>query len=188
MILRFCERKNPERLSLQDYKLAGINDAEASRVLCDNKLSERTADACQVMVNLSRPVAVEQPCPWKNDTVIVFRPMAENTPDVSGSVTVDAQKELTEDNEVGSLDRGYKVFLNYLQADTDNMVVTSQKRYNKLCGPEDRFSNGFSETLGLNVRAEVSNAVWLNRNLCAKIMQWLRAQPGCVYFPVTQYK
>ena len=74
------------------------------------------------------------------------------------------------------------ISLNEIQAAIDNMLVTSQVRYNKTCRPEDRFRNGISEMLGLNVGAEVSKATKLNGNLFSMIMQWFRAQPGCEYF------
>ena len=85
------DRQSPEGLSRQDYKLAGISDAEASKVQCDNTLSQRTADACQIMANLSRPFAVEQPWPWKEDTAIVILPVADKAPAASGPTTPEVQ-------------------------------------------------------------------------------------------------
>ena len=179
------DRQAPEGLSLQDYKLAGINDAEASKVLCDNMLSQRTADACQIMANLSRPFAVEQPWPWKEDTAIVILPVADNTPDASGPITPDVHVVESDEDEEVPRDGLCHISLKEMQTEIDNMFVTSQERYNKTCRPEDRFNNGISEMLGLNVRAEVSRATKLNGNLFSMIMQWFRAQPGCEYFPVT---
>ena len=77
------------------------------------------------------------------------------------------------------------VTLMSLQAEIDGMVTTSQERYKNTCRPEDRYSNGISEMLGLNVSAAISKATRANGRLFARIMQWFRAQPGCEYFPVT---
>ena len=53
------DRDNPAGLSRDDYKLAGVNDGEVAKAICDNDLSRRTAEACHIMANLGRPFAVE---------------------------------------------------------------------------------------------------------------------------------
>ena len=145
----------------------------------------RTAEACHAMANLGRPFAVDQPWPWKEDTAIVILPVADETPDAVRPVTLDIQELNSQDANEVPRDSWCQITLQDLQAEIDNMIVTSQERCNKSCRPEDRFNNGISEMLTLNVRAEVSRATKLNGRLFSHIMSWFRAQPGCEYFPLT---
>ena len=74
-------------MSWLEYETLGTSKTEFDKVVYDNVLAQRTAEAAEILASQDRGFAVEQPWPWKEDAQLLGGP--GNLVELDGDVGAD---------------------------------------------------------------------------------------------------
>ena len=179
------DRQFPAGMSPEAYAIDNFSATDIAKVFRDNVLVERTAEACEILASQDIGFVIEQPWPWKKNVPVMGE--RGDLSDIEEVVVTDLlsapRAQLSAAPSTAQLSSC--TTLRAIRKAIDEMTVTDQERYNRTCREGDRFQNGISEMLGLNIAGGISKVSRLNPHLFPMIMAWLRDQEEYAYFQVT---